>query len=260
MKLFIIDAFADRPFTGNPAGVCPLDAWLPDDAMQNIAMENNQAETAFFVKEDDGYRIRWFTPNVEVDLCGHATLASAHVLFRHLNYTGREIRFRSQRSGMLTVTRDEETLTLDFPADTLQPVDPTKELMAAFHSTPQTIFRGKSDFMFVFADEAAIRNIRPDFDVIGALPCRGVIATAPGERVDFVSRWFGPQTGINEDPVTGSAHTTLTPYWSKRLNKQVMHAAQLSPRGGMLLCTNNGSRVLIAGKARTYLVGEISLS
>jgi PhzF family phenazine biosynthesis protein len=259
MKVYIIDAFSDQPFTGNPAAVCPLERWIPDALMQNIAMENNQAETAYFVKEGDHYHIRWFTPHVEVDLCGHATLASAYVLYQYLGYTGDEIRFSTGKSGVLKVTRNGNLLTLDFPADTIQPLQPTAELLTAFQSRPVEIYKGKSDIMYVFESEAIIRSLQPDYHAIGSLPCRGVIATSKGDDLDFVSRWFGPQTGINEDPVTGSAHTTLTPYWSAQLKKKELRAAQLSPRGGQLICLNNNERVLISGKARTYLVGDIEI-
>jgi PhzF family phenazine biosynthesis protein len=259
VKIYIVDAFAEKAFTGNPAAICPLDSWLPESVMQNIAMENNQAETAYFVNEGDHYRIRWFTPNVEVDLCGHATLASAYVLYQYLGHKSNEIRFTTQRSGMLKVTRDDDLLTLDFPADTISPLPATPEILASFQSRPTEIFKGKSDIMCVFENEKIIRNIQPDYFAIGRLPCRGVIATAKGDDVDFVSRWFGPQTGINEDPVTGSAHTTLTPYWSQKLKKKELQASQLSPRGGKLKCVNNDARVLISGKARTYLIGEIHL-
>jgi PhzF family phenazine biosynthesis protein len=257
IKLYQIDAFANKLFSGNPAAVCPLEEWLPDDLMQQIAEENNLAETAFFVKEGEDYRIRWFTPTVEVDLCGHATLATAHVLFAYLQHPHDQIRFAS-RSGVLRVTREQDRLTLDFPADQITRVEPFPELKAAFPEEPQEVYKGKTDYMLVFGSEAQILDLQPDFRAIARIPARGVIVTAKGEEVDFVSRFFGPQSGIDEDPATGSAHTTLTPYWAERLGKNELTAVQLSPRRGYFTCTWQGERVAISGQARTYMIGEIN--
>jgi PhzF family phenazine biosynthesis protein len=259
IRLFQVDAFTSQLFSGNPAAVCPLEQWLPEDLMQNIAMENNLAETAFYVRQDDGFGIRWFTPTVEVDLCGHATLAAAFVIFELEEFDGKAVRFVSTRSGELTVTKNGDLLTLDFPSDAYTKADFTQEILAGFDLKPKEIYRGKTDIMLVFDTEEEIRNLQPDFTQLAKVPARGVIVTAAGEHCDFVSRFFAPQSGINEDPVTGSAHTTLTPYWFARTGKQVLHARQLSPRGGTLTCTYKDERVLISGNARLYLQGEIEI-
>ncbi|MBS1506674.1 MAG: PhzF family phenazine biosynthesis protein [Bacteroidetes bacterium] len=256
IKIYQVDAFAETLFAGNPAAVCPLHEWLPDAVMQNIAMENNLAETAFYVYEKEGLRIRWYTPTVEVDLCGHATLATAHVLFHHENYSGEKIVFNS-RSGPLTVTRTSEKLTLNFPVDTLTEVKPIPELEKGLGIAPLKTFKGKTDYMLVFAKESQIKSMQPDFKEIAKVNARGVIVTAPGDTVDFVSRFFGPQSGVDEDPVTGSAHTSLTPYWAGVLKKNTLEAIQLSRRQGKLSCTLAGDRVEISGKAKTYLIGKI---
>lgn len=259
MKMYIIDAFTDTLFSGNPAAVCPLDKWLPDTAMQLIAFENNLAETAFIVKEDAGYRIRWFTPEVEVDLCGHATLASAHVLFNYYLQDETEIAFNS-RSGVLKVTKNEKLLVLDFPVDSYEPVELTGRVVDCFNIKPVETYKGKTDYLLVFRTEFEIEMIIPHYENIAALGGRGVIITAPGRDADFVSRFFAPQSGINEDPVTGSAHTTLTPYWANKLGKTKLTALQLSRRGGKLVCELKNDRVFISGNAMTYLVGEIHLT
>ncbi|SEL78285.1 PhzF family phenazine biosynthesis protein [Parapedobacter koreensis] len=260
IKLYQIDAFTDRVFSGNPAAVCPLDAWLDDTLMQQIAMENNLAETAFYVKRDDEYDIRWFTPTVEVDLCGHATLASAFVLFNHEGYEADTIRFHSPRSGPLIVKREGEYLTLNFPTDVIAPVPLTVELAASFDGTPLAAYKGKTDYLLIFESEAHIQSAKPDLARIAQLAARGVIITAPGNEVDFVSRFFGPQSGVDEDPVTGSAHTTLIPYWAGKLGKNELTARQLSVRGGYLQCSYLGDRVAISGQAKRYLTGEIHVA
>jgi PhzF family phenazine biosynthesis protein len=257
MKIFQVDAFAEKVFTGNPAAVVPLDQWPDDSVMQNIAMENNLAETAFIIKQGDGFHIRWFTPTVEVDLCGHATMATAHVLYTHLGVQDDVIHFFSHRSGPLNVYRRGELLILDFPTDHTEQVPATEAMMDAFDIAPKEFYKGKTDFMFVYETEEEVLNVVPNFRTIASLPVRGVIITAPGSQVDFVSRFFGPQSGIDEDPVTGSAHTTLIPYWAKRLGKDDLAAIQLSKRKGLLACKNLGERVLISGKARTYMIGDI---
>lgn len=259
LDIYQIDAFATRVFTGNPAAVCPLESWLPDDVMQNIAMENNLAETAFYVKGDEGYEIRWFTPVLEVDLCGHATLASAFVLFKYRGYQNDTVTFISRRSGTLKVTRRGDLFTLDFPADTFEEVAVTEELVNCFSIKPSEAYKGKSDYMLVFENQNQIASLEPSFVHISKLKARGVIATSIGDGVDFVSRFFAPQSGVNEDPVTGSAHTTLIPYWASRLNKNEMTAMQLSQRGGHLLCTYRNDRVDIGGQAREYMAGTIFL-
>lgn len=256
-RMYQVDAFAETVFTGNPAAVCPLENWLSDETMQKIAMENNLAETAFFVKKDDTYELRWFTPKVEVDLCGHATLAAAYVLFNQLNYADKVIRFFSPRSGELTVSRNADFLTLNFPADVFAPVDLSEELLAGFNLRPSSAYRGKTDYMLVFETEDEISNIIPKMDLISKLECRGVIVTARGEQADFVSRFFAPQSGVNEDPVTGSAHTTLVPYWYSKLGKTDLTAIQLSERKGYLKCRYLNERVEISGKGKLYLVGDI---
>jgi PhzF family phenazine biosynthesis protein len=256
LKIYQIDAFADKVFSGNPAAVCPLDEWLPDTVMQNIAMENCLAETAFYVQEKEGLRIRWFTPTVEVDLCGHATLATAYVLFNHENYRGDKIIFNS-RSGPLTVAKSGDILTLNFPIDTLAEVNAIPELEQGLGVKSVKTFKGKTDYMLVYEKEEQIKTMNPDFKMIGKVPARGIIVTAKGNQVDFVSRFFGPQSGMDEDPVTGSAHTSLTPYWSKVLGKTEFNAIQLSARQGKLKCRLVGDRVEISGQAKLYLVGKI---
>ena len=259
IKLYQVDAFAEQLFTGNPAGVCVLDAWLPDKTMQSIAAENNLAETAFIVPKGNDFEIRWFTPAVEVALCGHATLATAFVLFNCLNYSESEIVFYSLHSGILKVSKQGENLFLDFPADTLEACDNQRELKAGIGVVPLELYKGKTDYIAVVDSEETVKNLKLDFNAIAKLDARGLIVTASGDHVDFVSRFFGPNVGINEDPVTGSAHTSLTPLWSKKLGKKEMTAKQLSKRGGNLTCVNNGDRVLIGGKARLYLQGEINI-
>jgi PhzF family phenazine biosynthesis protein len=257
LRIYQVDAFTDKVFSGNPAAVCPLDNRLDDSLMQQIAMENNLAETAFYVKEGDRYGIRWFTPTVEVDLCGHATLAAALVLFQCEGHSGDLIHFHSPRSGALTVRKVGDDLALNFPADEYHPVELSAELTAGFNISPKAAFRGKTDYMLVFDNEMEVRDLQPDFDKLAKVDARGIIVTAKGGEADFVSRFFGPQSGINEDPVTGSAHTTLTPYWAKILGKDELSAVQLSARKGQLRCKLLGDRVEISGQGRLYLRGEI---
>jgi PhzF family phenazine biosynthesis protein len=258
IRMFQVDAFTEELFRGNPAAVCPLETWLPAETMQKIAMENNLAETAFFVKEKERFRIRWFTPAVEVDLCGHATLATAYVIFEVEGFAGPLIEFDS-RSGLLAVRRDGDRLTLDFPADSVVPVDLPAGLAEALGARPLEVYKGKTDYLLVFGSHAEIEALAPDFGRLGKVPARGIIVTAKGEEVDFVSRFFAPQVGVNEDPVTGSAHTTLTPFWAARLGKSELAAIQLSKRRGRLWVKNLGERVEISGHARLYLRGEIEV-
>jgi len=256
LPFYQVDAFTDKLFGGNAAGVCPLDSWLPDDAMQKIALENNLSETAFFIKEGDGYRIRWFTPKVEVNLCGHATLASAHVIYNHLGCTCDTISFQS-RSGVLNVSREGDLLILDFPANVPQRAALPNDFVQALNITPIQCYRGKEDYLLLYKSQQEIESLLPDFRRLEKTDARAVIVTAPGEKCDFVSRFFAPRVGVDEDPVTGSAHTVLIPFWAEKLGKTEMHARQLSRRGGALFCRLKGDRVDIGGNAVTYLKGEI---
>ena len=258
IPLFQVDAFASEVFRGNPEAVCPLAVWLSDAMLQNIAAENNLAETAFIIPHGDEFDLRWFTPTVEVDLCGHATLAAAFILFTEQKRNfGNIIRFHS-RSGVLIVTRDGEILTLDFPARLPEPCPMPDTLVRGLGRQPTKIFKSR-DYLAVFDSADEVKNLRPDFAALKTLDCWGVIATAPGDGCDFVSRFFAPAAGIDEDPVTGSAHCTLIPYWAERLNKKTMLAQQISQRGGELFCELAGDRVHIGGKAVLYLRGEITL-
>jgi PhzF family phenazine biosynthesis protein len=260
-KLYQVDAFTDQLFSGNPAAVCLVDTWLSDELMQSVANENNLSETAFVVPAGQDFEIRWFTPNVEVDLCGHATLASAFVLFDIHHYPGICIRFYSPRSGWLAVEKKNEMFILDFPTDTLNKL--TGEQYAIIEKcigiNPIELYKGETDYMAVIEDERSLKSLQPDFIEIAKLNARGLIVTAKGDSVDFVSRFFVPQLEINEDPVTGSAHTSLLPLWSSKLGKNQLIANQLSKRGGRLVCEYKNDRCLIGGKARLYLTGEISL-
>lgn len=258
LPIFQADAFASGLFKGNPAAVIPLNEWLPDEMLQQIAAENNLSETAFFIPEGDHYHIRWFTPKSEVALCGHATLATAHILFHELNFQGEQIAFKS-KSGILTVRKSGDKLQLDFPADQTQEVDPVPVFSDALGNQPSETRKGRTDYLLLFESEEIIRNMKPNFHLLKQTDARGIIVTAKGKTVDFVSRFFAPGVGIDEDPVTGSAHTTLVPFWSVRLNKTELTALQLSERGGQLWCTLSGERVLIAGQAVTYLRGEIEV-
>lgn len=256
-RLFQIDAFASEVFAGNPAAVCPLDGWLDDTVLQAIAAENNLSETAFFVPEPGGFALRWFTPAVEVDLCGHATLASGHVVLEILD-PGRESVTFSSRSGPLTVSRAGEALAMDFPVLPPEPCVPPVDLVAGLGVPPETVL-AEMDYLAVFASEAVVAALAPDMAALVRLDRRGVIATAPGDSVDFVSRFFAPRAGIPEDPVTGSAHCLLTPYWAERLGKSRLEARQISARGGALTCELQGGRVRIEGRVALYLDGEITL-
>ncbi|MEM1176172.1 MAG: PhzF family phenazine biosynthesis protein [Pseudomonadota bacterium] len=257
LSQYQIDAFAARPFEGNPAAVCPLDDWLPDDLMQSIAAENNLSETAFFVPEADGYRIRWFTPTTEVDLCGHATLATAWVLFNRLRHDGGLIRFRS-RSGPVSVRRDGDKLVLDFPAQPPAPCPVPPALVESLQKTPDACFR-HDDYVLVYDDESFVRGVTPDLARLAEVECRGVIITSPSASYDFVARFFGPRAGVPEDPVTGSAFTQLAPVWAERLGKTAFSARQVSARGGDVDCELRGDRVLIAGTAVCVLEGRLSV-
>jgi predicted PhzF superfamily epimerase YddE/YHI9 len=307
MQIYQVDAFTDAVFHGNPAAVIPLAAWLPDELLQNIAMENNLAETAFIVPHSPSqgavqgnaqsdalrgeYQIRWFTPMVEVALCGHATLASGLVVFDYLGFQGDTIVFHSRKSGILKVSRQgagaaasaerqnagsraandptapggaaahggqaSSKLTLDFPANDPTPVDPLPLLFEALHIPPAPLYRGAHDYMVVLDNQQQIEALQPDMKGVARADSRGVVVTAPGEEVDFVSRCFFPQSGIDEDPVTGSAYTMMTPYWARRLGKTSLSAVQLSRRRGHLDCVLEGDRVFISGHAKIFLKGEV---
>ena len=257
LSIYQIDAFSTCVFEGNPAAVCPLDEWLPDETMQSIAEENNLSETAFFVPKDDGFHIRWFTPASEVDLCGHATLGSAYVLYNILGYKNEAIQFDS-KSGILVVTKQDDWLTLDFPKQPPVYCETPKEIVEAFNKEPIECMMSE-DIIAVFENEIDIESANPDFEQLKKLDSRGVIITAKSMRYDFVARFFAPKYGIPEDPVTGSAYTQLAPYWASKLGKQKFKAKQLSSRGGELYCEILGDRVLISGKATKYMEGKITI-
>jgi PhzF family phenazine biosynthesis protein len=258
IPIYQVDAFTDRLFGGNPAAVCPLDSWPADELMQKIAAENNLSETAFFVKEKNGYGLRWFTPLMEVDLCGHATLATGHVIFHVLGYKDQEVKF-STKSGQLIVAREDDMLRLDFPANPARPVETPPRLVDGLGKEPERVLKSKRDFLVVYPHEEDILALKPNFDILKKLECLCVIVTAAGKSCDFVSRCFAPIAGINEDPVTGSAHTTLVPYWACKLDKASLHAMQLSNRRGELFCEYLGEWVQIKGRAVLYLKGEIDV-
>jgi len=257
LSLYQVDAFASKLFEGNPAAVCPLETWLPEKIMQSIAAENNLSETAFFVPEDNGYHIRWFTPTSEVDLCGHATLASAYVLFNILGHKQKKIVFDS-KSGPLSVTKDNEQLIMDFPAQPPVICETPKEIVDAFGKAPLECLKSE-DFLVVFGDETDIELASPDFEKLKKLDLRGVIITARSTRYDFVARFFAPKYGIPEDPVTGSAYTQLAPYWADKLGSKRFSVRQQSSRGGELSCEIVDGRVFIYGKAIIYLEGKIKI-
>jgi len=248
-----VDTFTSRLFSGNPAGVCLLTDWPSDGMLQSIATENNLAETAFVVQRGSFFDLRWFTPSLEVDLCGHATLASAHVIFRHLGYRDSIVRFETL-SGTLTVSRNEDLLTLDFPARPATDCDIPSDLIDGLRVRPASAAKAR-DYLAVFQTERSVRELEPDLAALMRLDCLGIIATAPGDNCDFVSRFFAPRAGISEDPVTGAAHCTLIPYWAERLKRSELRARQISPRGGELFCEHRSERVGIGGRAVTYSAG-----
>lgn len=256
-ELYQIDAFANKVFEGNPAAVCPLDEWLPGDVMQSIALENNLSETAFFVRVGDKYHIRWFTPTTEVDLCGHATLASAFVIFNELDYTENEIIFKS-KSGALNVSREKDWLRMDFPAQEPRPCSVPENILDEFKDKPVECYQAE-DYIVVFEDENQVVSAKPDFQKLMKLDRRGVIITSPSKEYDFVNRFFAPKVGVDEDPVTGSAFTQLIPLWSKKLKKNDLMAKQVSQRGGEVKCHNAAERVIISGKAVKYMKTVIEI-
>ena len=257
LSLYQIDAFSSKLFEGNPAAVVPLDEWLPDKTMQSIAEENNLSETAFFVPKDSGFHIRWFTPKGEVDLCGHATLATAYVLFNILGYKRDKIEFDS-RSGLLLVSKDNERIVLDFPAQPPVLCDIPKEIAKAFDMGPVECLKSE-DYIVIFEREIDIESAEPDFAQLSKLDLRGVIITAKSSRYDFIARFFAPKYGIPEDPVTGSAYTQLAPYWASKTGLKRFRVKQVSSRGGELTCEVVDDRVFISGKAIKYLEGKIRI-
>ena len=258
-SIYIVDAFTNRPYGGNPAAVCVLEQPADSAWMQSVAAEVNLSDTAFLVPRQAGeWDLRWFTPKVEVALCGHATLASAHVLWHELGIDQRRLRFHSQ-SGLLTAEREAERIVLDFPADSLNPIPVTQEMVGIFGSEPESLYRGREDLLAQFGSARQVRELAPDMTSLAALDCRGLIATAQGDDagVDFISRFFGPALGIPEDPVTGSAHCSLAPFWGERLDKKEMRAYQASARGGEVGVRLQGERVCLLGQAVTTLTGEL---
>jgi PhzF family phenazine biosynthesis protein len=257
IRYYQVDAFTKHVFGGNPAGVCFLDAWLPDAALQRIALENNLSETAFVVRRGEEFELRWMTPTVEVDLCGHATLAPAFVIFTELGFSGAKIVFHT-KAGSLGASRDADRIVLDFPAWTALPCEVPPALTEALGWIPRELYKNR-DYLAVFASEDEVRSLAPDMARLSELDCLGVICTAPGSDSDFVSRFFAPGAGVPEDPVTGSAHSTLTPYWARKLGHPKLYARQLSTRGGELWCEDRGERVGIGGHCALYSRAEIEV-
>jgi len=258
LELFQVDSFTNKIFEGNPAGVI-FSEFLPNEVMQKIALENNLSETAFVYEEGNDYRIKWFSPLMEIDLCGHATLAAAHIYFTEINRDANSITFISSKNGSLEVTRKNNYLYLNFPVDQYAPISIDDDLINMIGETPIEAFKGRDDIMCIFEDESIIYNIEPNKSLLKLFPVRGLIVSAKSLDYDFVSRCFFPITGVDEDPVTGSAHTTLTPYWAKQLGKDSLLAKQVSSRGGELKCVLEGDRVIIGGEAVTYLKGFITI-
>lgn len=256
-RYFQVDAFTQHLFSGNPAGVCLLEAWPDNALLQKLAAEHNQSETAFLVPDREGYHLRWFTPTVEVDLCGHATLASAHVVFTALKPTAAAVTFTT-RSGALSVRRSGELMVMDFPARPATPIAVPAGLAEGLGKAPKEVLKAR-DLLCIFETEEEVRSLQPRMDLLTRQDALGIIASAPGQAADIVSRFFAPQVGIPEDPVTGSAHCTLIPYWSKKLGKKELIANQASSRGGEIYCTDRGDRVLLAGYAVTYMEGQVRL-
>ncbi|MFJ1268556.1 PhzF family phenazine biosynthesis protein [Legionella lytica] len=255
-SIFQVDAFTSTLYMGNPAAVCPLESWLDDSLMQLIARENNLSETAFIVPDGEYYQIRWFTPNTEVDLCGHATLASAFVLFEYLGYQGKEIRFKS-KSGILSVSKEGSLLQMDFPALPFAKIEPSAELLKAIKIVPEEVYRSTFDTLCIFKDAELIKNAQPDLNALANIDCRGIIFSALATDADVYSRCFYPGCDVPEDPVTGSAHCVIAPYWSARLHKKKIHACQGGNRQGELWCELNQERVILSGYSQLYLQGEI---
>jgi predicted PhzF superfamily epimerase YddE/YHI9 len=259
LPIYQVDAFTDSLFGGNPAAVCPLEAWLPDATLQAIAAENNLSETAFFVRQDGDYALRWFTPTVEVDLCGHATLASGHVVLSFIEPARDSVSFHTVKAGTLKVSRRGDMLVMDFPARPAATCAAPPGLLESLGGTPGEVLCAR-DYLIVYDSAADIAALDPDLSALAKVDCWGAIVTAPGEHgIDFVSRFFAPAQGVPEDPVTGSAHCTLVPYWAKRLGKMDLEARQISRRGGALRCALKGDRVSIGGRAVVYLEGKLEV-
>jgi PhzF family phenazine biosynthesis protein len=259
LSIYQVDAFAETVFSGNPAAIIPLENWIDEALMQKIAMENNLSETAFIVKEDEVYQIRWFTPENEVDLCGHATLASAYVIKNFIEPHIAEIEFSTQKVGELKASAKEGMYTLDFPARIPEPCSVPEDLLKSLGTSIAVEILKSRDYFVVLPDEEAVKNIEPDFLLMQQLDTFGVIVTAKAQSADVVSRCFYPGAGINEDPVTGSAHCNIVPYWAQKLGKTKLHCKQLSKRGGSLDCELAGDRVLMTGKCVLFLQGEIDI-
>jgi len=259
IPIYQVDAFTSEVFSGNPAAICMLDSWLDDNILQSIAAENNLSETAFLVRNDDEFDLRWFTPRTEVALCGHATLASAFVLFTCRDWLEEEIRFRTRKSGQLIVGKRNNLLEIDFPSRPAHSIVPPSGLKEALGVTPIAVLSSVEDLLVVLENERAVRELQPDFSALERVECRGIIVTSRGSRSDFVSRFFAPRFGVPEDPVTGSAHCVLVPYWSSELNKKNLYAFQISKRGGELFCVDAGDRVKISGRAVLYSEGVITI-
>jgi PhzF family phenazine biosynthesis protein len=259
IPVYQVDAFASELFAGNPAAVCLLDRWLEDQILQSISTENNHSETAFLVQSGPGFEIRWFTPAAEVALCGHATLAGSFIIFNYLHWTEEVVRLQTRQSGLLTVRRKAELIEMDLPARPPAGIKTPQRLGDILKCQPLEVYTSVEDLLVLLADERAVRELEPDLALLKQNDQRGLIVTARGEDCDFVSRFFAPQLGIPEDPVTGSAHCVLTPYWAARLGKKQLHARQLSRRGGELFCEDRGERVAVAGKAVLYLTGNITI-
>jgi len=257
IPIYQIDAFTNIQFKGNPAAICPLDNWISDELMQNIAMENNLSETAFFVKSGSGYELRWFTPKGEIDLCGHATLATSFVIFNYIDKEAQTIDFFT-KSGLLQISRTGKLIDMVFPSREGDKIEAPEILVKALGKMPTEVYKSR-DYMAVFETEEDIREMAPDMELLKKLDVLGIIVTAKGREADFVSRFFAPRAGVNEDPVTGSAHCTLVPYWKKVLNKSEFTALQLSERTGTLYCTDLGDRVKMSGEAAAYLEGFINV-
>tara|TARA_B100001778_G_scaffold163552_1_gene134344 strand:+ start:725 stop:1504 length:780 start_codon:yes stop_codon:yes gene_type:complete len=255
LDIYQVDAFTSDLFKGNPAAVVPLDSWISDDVMQNIAAENNLSETAFYVRNNEGFEIRWFTPTIEVDLCGHATLATSFVVFERKEVAGNQVVFNS-KSGALKIDKTADGLELDFPA-TVPVIAELPSWIKDVGGNPIEAYSCEDDFLLIYDSEEAIRNLTPNFTALKQVPVRGIICSSKSERCDFVSRFFAPGAGIDEDPVTGSAHTKLVPYWAEVLKKEKLLAKQISKRGGELKCNLQGDRVKLSGEAKLFLKGEI---
>lgn len=256
MNIYQVDAFTNKVFKGNPAAVCPLEKWISEDLMQAIAEENNLSETVFFVKNENSFDIKWFTPTCEIDLCGHATLAAAHIIFSELNYKEKQLTFNS-KSGKLTVAKTADWYTLNFPSEEISAIE-TPELLEQVLNVPVLkSFKGNGKLLVELENETVIKNLAPKFNLLAQIETNMIIVTSKGDEVDFVSRVFAPNLGINEDPVTGSAHTLLIPYWMKKLHKTNLEAVQLSKRIGYLKCEYLNDRVEMSGQAVTYLKGQL---